>query len=217
MQRFFLWVAILGCGFLLNACNSNYTQKPRGYFEISFPDNGPYKLFEQAGYPYTFEYPVYANIVKDSTYFAETQENQYWVNVDFPNYDCKFYLSYNPVGGMATYKVIDKSTGKYRDSLARNSYDKLLKDAFDLSAKHVLKATGKEETVLSNPQGIRGILFKIDGDAASPIQFFLTDTVKHFLRGSLYYDSSPNEDSTRPVTDFLYRDLQHLVNSFKWK
>jgi gliding motility-associated lipoprotein GldD len=208
---------LLGTGAFLFSCNSDFTPKPRGFFEINLPEQGRYQPFEKAGFPYTFEYPSYAQIVQDSTFFAETQDGKYWVNVDFPQFKCKFYLSYNPVGGLSTYKVQDKLTGKYKDSSARNTFDKLLKDAFDLTSKHVSKATGKQDSVLTNPQGIRGVLFRVEGDAASPLQFFMSDTTRHFLRGSVYYDSSPNADSTQPVTDFLFRDLQHLINTLRWK
>ena len=65
------------------ACNSTYTPKRKGYFRIDVPKH-EYKVFDQAGYPYTFEYPVYANIIKDTTFFEDKPENPYWINIDIP-------------------------------------------------------------------------------------------------------------------------------------
>ena len=64
------------CGLLtmvLHSCNSTYTPKPKGYYKINFPEK-KYRLFEQAGYPYSFEYPVYAKVVKDSTFLVKQQK-----------------------------------------------------------------------------------------------------------------------------------------------
>ena len=55
------------------------------------------------------------------------------------------------------------------------------------------------------------------GNAATASQFYLTDSVHHFLRGALYFDAAPNEDSLKPVNDFLLEDVRHMINSFKWK
>jgi len=57
----------------------------------------------------------------------------------------------------------------------------------------------------------------VGGNAATGKQFFVTDTAKHFLRGALYFDATPNEDSLNIVYDFLQQDMQHLINTVKWK
>ena len=68
------------------SCNTNYTvDKKRGYYKIDFPEK-QYKLFDQPGYPYSFEYPVYANVIKDTTFFDDKPENDWWINIDFPNF-----------------------------------------------------------------------------------------------------------------------------------
>jgi hypothetical protein len=79
------------------ACNSVYTPKPNGYFKIDFPEK-KYQLFDQPGYPYAFEYPVYAKVVKDSTFFGEATENEWWINVDFPQFNGRIYVSYKEIG-----------------------------------------------------------------------------------------------------------------------
>ena len=71
-------VGVLACTFYsLSSCNSEYVQKPRGFFEIKLPPK-KYQQFNQPDYPYTFEYPVYGNALKDSVFFEESAE-KYWM------------------------------------------------------------------------------------------------------------------------------------------
>src|SRR5215813_9208486 len=78
------------------ACNSNYTFKKRGYFKIDFPKK-EYRLFDQPGYPYSFEYPVYANVIRDSTFFGDATENPWWINIDVPQLAGRVYISYKEI------------------------------------------------------------------------------------------------------------------------
>jgi len=64
---------------------------------------------------------------------------------------------------------------------------------------------------------VSGMFFNVAGNAATAKQFFITDSVKHFLRGALYFDATPNEDSLGVVNDFLQVDMKHLINTLKWK
>ena len=178
------------------SCNSDYTIRQRGYFRIDLPEH-KYVSFDKPGYPYSFEYPVYSNIVKDSTYFESTPENPYWINIDFPSLNGKIYISYKDV--------------------EKNQFDKLVDDAFKLTYKHSTKATGIKDSLMHTPNGITGIFFKVGGNAATARQFFVTDSTKHFLRGALYFDSTPNADSLGIVNDFLEVDMKHLINTLMWK
>ena len=181
---------------LLVSCNGVFTPKRRGYFKIDFPRH-EYQTFDQQGFPYTFEYPVYAKIVRDSSFFDTAPENPYWINIDFPRFDARIYISYKAIGP--------------------NKFDKLREDAFKMTFKHTSKASSIDQTVIQTPNGIGGIYFNVGGNAATANQFFLTDTTKHFLRGALYFDTTPNEDSLGIVNQFLEKDMQHLINTFKWK
>jgi len=71
--------------------------RPKGYFKIDFPIH-QYRSFDQPGYPYAFEYPVYADIVRDSSFFEATPENPYWINIDFPRFNARIYVSYKKIG-----------------------------------------------------------------------------------------------------------------------
>ncbi|HKP32105.1 MAG TPA: hypothetical protein VJT83_05240 [Chitinophagaceae bacterium] len=184
-------VVLIVCG-----CNSDYVPKPRGYYKIDFPQH-QYRVFDQPGYPYKFEYPVYATVVKDSTFFEDKPVNDYWINVDFPRFNGKFYISYLDIG--------------------QSTFDKLKEDAYKMTYKHTVKASSIRDSVFVSPNGITGVFFYVGGNAATGRQFFLSDSVRHFLRGALYFDTTPNDDSLSIVNNFLEQDMRHLINTFQWK
>ena len=205
----------IACLLLLASCNSPYISKKRGYFNIDLPKRG-YQKFEQPGFPYSFEYPVYAQVVKDTTYFDANPENNYWINIDFPQFRGRVFLSYKMVGGQALYKV-KQPDGKYKDSLGTNIFDKMVADAFTLTNKNDVVSNSIKDSLIHTPNGISGVFFKVSGNAATAKQFFLTDTIRNFIRGALYFDVTPNADSLKPVQDFLQADLEHIINTFRWK
>jgi gliding motility-associated lipoprotein GldD len=182
--------------FLMASCNSNYTAKPQGYFSIDFPKH-EYQTFNQPGYPYTFEYPVYAKVLKDSTFFGGTTENPWWINIDFPQFSGRIYVSYKEIG--------------------KNKFDTLIKHAYILTGKHSSKAYSIDDSLINTSNQVHGMFFSVGGDVATSNQFFLTDSTKHFLRGALYFDATPNADSLSIVNQFLLQDVKHLINTFKWR
>lgn len=195
MQILLSALMILGC-WILPACNSPFTPKPRGYFQITFPEK-KYQTFEMPGYPYSFEYPVYAKVLKDSTFFGETTENPWWINIDFPQFNGRIYVSYKEIG--------------------KNVYDTLIKHAYELTGKHTSMAYSIEDTAFVTPNQVHGVFFTVGGNVATANQFFITDSVKHFLRGALYFDATPNSDSLGIVNNFLLADMKHLVNTLRWR
>lgn len=191
----FYSIAIL---FLITSCNSNFTAKPQGYFKIDFPKH-EYQIFDQPGYPYSFEYPVYAQVIKDTSYFDKTPENPWWINVDFPQFSGRIYISYKEIG-----------IGKY-------NFDTLTKQTYMLTGKHSSKAYSIDDSLINTPNQIHGMFFSVGGDVATSNQFYLTDSTKHFLRGALYFDATPNADSLGIVNQFLIQDMKHMINTFKWR
>ncbi len=180
-----------------SACNTDFVQKDRGYFKIDLPQK-KYQTFDWPGFPYSFEYPVYANIIQDSLFFDEKAENPYWINIDFPQFDGRIHLSYKEIG--------------------KNKFDTLVNDAFTMSYKqHTARASAIQSQAFQTPNSVSGIFFILKGNAATANQFFATDTTKHFLRGALYFNAAPNEDSLRPVNNFLREDMQHMINTLRWK
>lgn len=197
MHRFYQISGVLLVFFILtNACNSPYTVKPSGYFRIALPSK-QYQTFNTAGYPYSFEYPSYAEVSKDSTFFGDETENPWWANISYPKFQARVYLSY-------------KELSKY-------DLQKLINDAYNLTNKHAVKANDIKDSLLSNEQNVQGIFFKVGGDVATTYQFFLTDSIKHFVRGALYFECTPNADSLQPVSDFLQKDIIRLIDTWQWK
>lgn len=193
-----LWSMVYGLltFILLSACNSSFTPKPNGYFKIDFPEKA-YRSFDTAGYPYAFEYPVYARVVKDSTFFGDATENPWWINIEFPQFNGRIYISYKEIGP--------------------NRFDTLVKHAFVLTGKHSAKAYSIDDSLIVTPNGISGMFFSVGGDVATANQFYLTDSTHHFLRGAMYFDATPNADSLGIVNAFILQDMRHLINSFRWK
>jgi len=181
--------------FIFSSCNSEYTPKPRGYFRIDFPTH-VYQVFNRPEFPYSFEYPVYGAVIRDTAFFGDKPENPYWINVDFPRFHARIYISYKQVAG---------------------DFDKLREDAYKMTYKHTYKASSIEDSLMSTPLGVHGIFFNVGGNAATAKQFFVSDSTRHFLRGALYFDTTPNADSLNIVNAFLQQDMNHLINTLQWK
>jgi gliding motility-associated lipoprotein GldD len=174
--------------FLL-ACGNNYTPRPRGYFRIDLPSKN-YEAYN-SGCPYTFEYPSYS--VTDTT----NQKEPCWLNIHYPSLGATIHLSYKEVNG---------------------NLQQLLEDTRTFVYKHTIKADAIKENLYSNSEkDVHGILYEIKGNAASAIQFYLTDSTEHFIRGALYFDARPNKDSLAPVIDFVHQDILHLIETTEWK
>jgi gliding motility-associated lipoprotein GldD len=210
-----LWLIYFLFAFLMISCNSNYTSKKEGYFKIDFPKK-VYTTFNDPAFPYSFEYPVYARIAKDSSYFNEGSNNPFSINIVFPSFNGTIFISYKNVGGTSVYKVKNPD-GSYRDSTGKNSFEKMVNDSYNLTYKNDIKAYSIEDSLMHTPNNITGVFFKLSGNVATAKQIFLSDTLHHFLRGALYFDATPNEDSLRPVNAFLQEDMKHLINTLKWK
>ena len=216
LNRSFILIIVLSvCCFVLADCNSPYVSKKRGYYSIDLPKR-QYQLFDQPGFPYSFEYPIYARIIQDTTYFDNNPENNYWRNIDFPQFNARIFLSYKKIGGHSLYKI-KQADGKYHDSLGINLFDKMVADAFTLTNKNDVVSSSINDSVMHTDNGVSGVFFKVGGNAATAKQFFLSDTTKNFIRGALYFNVTPNADSLKPVQDFLQKDMDHIINTFKWK
>lgn len=172
-------------------CNNNPTPKPMGYIRIDFPEKK--YISSDINAPFSFEYPVYGKIKNDTDKNAEP----YWYNIEFENYKGKIHLSYKPI---------------------RNNLAKYIEDTRKLAYKHTIKADAIEEKIIViDSNRVFGILYDIKGNTASSVQFFVTDSIRHFLRGSLYFSSQPNKDSLMPVINFFRSDVEHLIKTLKWK
>lgn len=191
---FFIITVMVALGF--TACNSRFTPKANGYPAIQLPQKN-YQSNAVQDLPYSFDIPMYAVVDKKVAYMGVNQPKAGWMNLQFPTLNATVYISYNPV--------------------QKDKLDVLVRDAYNFANNHSNKASFIEDSAFENPQGLRGVFFHLGGDVASPYQFFITDSSRHFLRGALYFDTTPNADSLAPVIDFLYQDLKQLVSTFRWK
>lgn len=188
----FFYFSLLGSVFtIFHSCNSTPIPKPRGYFRLEFPEKD-YKLLDST-LPYKFYYPVYGEIIPDAQVGAE----KYWINIDFPKYKARIHIS---------YKSVNKNINN------------LIEDVRTLAYKHTIKADAINEKTFSNPERkVYGTLYDIKGNAASSYQFYVTDSLKHFLRGALYFNVHPNKDSLSPAIDFFGKDMIYIIESVEWK
>jgi gliding motility-associated lipoprotein GldD len=189
-------IIVLGLSLLVVAsCNNNhdYAPKPRGYFRIVFPKKA-YQQYNESC-PFTFVYPKYAVIEPDRKPGAKPC----WLNMQFPQFNGTLHLSYEHI-------------------LSAKEFNALIEDAHKLSFKHTVKATGIDEGVISYPEKkVYGIYYTIDGNAASSVQFYLTDSTKNYIRGALYFNNVPRLDSIQPVLTFVKQDVDLMIKSFRWK
>ncbi len=188
----------IGFGFfvgllLLAGCEDEYTPKPRGFVRIDVPEPA-YEPAETPDCPYSFETAVYAAFVPDQ----RPNSDPCWFNIEYPQYKAKVHFSYKPVNGnLAQY----------------------LEDSRALTNKHISKASGIDEAlILKEESRVFGTVYSISGSqTASPLQFHLTDSVDHFLRGALYFNVSPNNDSLAPVINLVKADMLHLIETLNWR
>ncbi len=190
-------VLIILVAFFVFGCKEKYTPKPKAYFRIDFPKKTYHRL-NKDGFPYNFDIPDYSKIVHDSRNPAQP----YWINIVVPENKAVLHLSY--------YNL--KNT-KNRKELAE-----LMEESRRLAYKHSIKADAIDEQIFINPgRKVYGTIYRIKGNAASPFQFFLTDSTTNFLRGAFYINEVPNIDSLQPVIDFIEPDIIHLIETTNWK
>ncbi|WP_281323202.1 gliding motility lipoprotein GldD [Flavobacterium aestivum] len=122
--------------------------------------------------------------------------------------DCGFSISYPKMKATIylTYKPVN------------NNIKKLLKDAQKLTYEHVIKADDILEQPFINPNNkVYGMFYQVDGNAATNSQFYVTDSIKHFVTGSVYFYAKPNFDSIMPAASYIKNDMQRLMETMKWK
>lgn len=179
------------------SCRDVPVPKPKGYFRISLPLKEYVKFNDSAiksGLPLSFEYPVYGKVLL----MGNNPPEPGWFNIDFPAFKARIYLTYRDIKG----------------DLAD-----LIEQTYTMNVKnHITKADAIDEKIISDKQRrVFGVLYDLKGNTATSVQFYVTDSTKHYLRGSLYFNAEPNADSLAPVIEFFRDDIVHLVETLKWK
>ena len=174
------------------SCREISVPKPKGYFRIDLPEKSYVKYDTIC--PFVFEYPSYSKI----SYDTGNEGEPCWFNIEFPGYNAIIYITYKEIKG---------------------NFEQIMEDSYKLDVKnHTVKADAINETPWQNPEGdVYGILYDLKGNTASAVQFYVTDSLKHYLRGSLYFSVAPNSDSLAPVIDFFREDILHMIETFNWK
>lgn len=195
MKTIFQLLLIGTLASLLISCDDEddkiYSPKPRGYFRIELPAKS-YRSYDSIC-PYSFELPAYAHIEPDRHKGADPC----WLNIQFPRFKATVHLTYKDV---------------------HNNINEYLEDSRNFAVRHEIKATALDETVvIRDSSKVYGMVYDIAGNTASSVQFYLTDSTAHFLRGSLSFYCRPNSDSLKMIIDFIRQDIVQLVRTCKWK
>lgn len=189
---------LFGLFFLLiftNSCEPRddevSTPKPRAYLRMDLP-KASYIKFDTL-YPFSFEYSTISKVTPDRSKNTEP----YWINIEYPTLGATVYLS---------YKRIQNNFGKYK------------KDAIEFANKHIQQADDIVESDIYDPAiPITGKIFDIKGvNVACPYQFWVSDSSSKFVRGALYFNTKPNNDSLAPMISYVKNDILHLINTFSW-
>ena len=194
ISKFIIPLTVMVLAFVAFSCDrdTNYLPKPRGYFRIDLPEKAYTKVdtIER----YSFECPVYALVTPDP--YSPDEKN--WVNIEMPAFKGSIHLTHKPVDG---------NLGEY------------LEDVHTMVTKHLQKANGMRDSLIVNEDHhVYGLFIEMDGKGvATPMQFYLTDSTKNFVRGALYFNFKPDNDSMQPVINFIRQDIDHLIETFEWK
>ncbi|MDB4533292.1 gliding motility lipoprotein GldD [Vicingaceae bacterium] len=183
---------IFSISILLFSCGDDaFTPKPKGYFRIDLPKKEYTSINKDC--PFDFEIPNYSDLKPD----ANRPDKPCWFDINFNNLNASIYFSYIPL---------------------KDDLNEKLEDSRTLAFKHTVKAFDIEQQIINFPdKKVYGLVYSIEGNAASAYQFHLTDSTNHFVRGSLYFNNIPNQDSIQPVLEFVKEDITHIFETFVWK
>ena len=198
MYKSLIFFLLLGLSAVLISCHTDQSPKPAGYPRIHFPTDTGHYVYQPQDCPYTFELPDYMRVEKKEKFFEEDVSGNCWFNLICDTLNATIYLS---------YKELDQ----------RMSLLNLMEDAYRLTYKHTNKADYIQPRELDNGHGGVGLIYYVGGDAASNIQFFITDTTQHFVRGALYFYAHPNADSLQPVIRFMVDDIDRMLDGWRWQ
>ena len=177
------------CLLFIAGCGSDdpeYYPKPRGFMKLDFPDR-VYEMYN-GDCSYSFEIPEYFSVVDKPGGCNK--------DVIIDRFNAQLFLTYIPIDTNLDMSI------EYSRKLV---YD------------HSIKADEIQEAVVRQAENkVHGMKYNIVGNAASPYQFYLTDSTEHFLRGALYFNVAPNYDSLKPSLEYVLEDVDHLIETVQW-
>lgn len=196
MKRYAYIFCLLIFTFSVGCVDSVPTPKPRAYPKIEFPLRA-YTSFNSEDCPFTFEHPTYAT-VELSEGRENNEKEKCWYDIHYTKFNAKLHLSY--------FQIKDDA-----------HFSKLLKDAFVIADKINIRSNYMDELKVQNEYGVGGLVMEFSGPAASPMQFFLTDSTQNFIKAALYFNSKVIPDSIAPIAEFVKGDVAQTINSFQFK
>jgi len=185
---------------LLVSCTGDniYSPKPRMYPRVIFPEK-QLKEFKVPSCDFNFVTADYFSVVQDEYFYDEETQHPCWFDLEASIFNAAIHCSYFPLS-------------------TRAELDELINDAFKVTNRHNVKAAYIEDLIIDRSEAnVHGLLFNVEGPVASPLQFYLTDSVQHFFRASLYFNSKVDPDSTAVVLDYVRSDINEMIGSWKWK
>ena len=172
------------------SCKKSFVPKPTAYLALSFP-KPEYRVYKSASCPYYFEYASTAKLKN-----ANNLTSEHWYTVTYPHIKGAIHLSYYPV---------------------KNHLRDLIRDAQNLTQQHVVKADEiSYHPYIDTIHKVYGMLYQVKGNAASNVQFYVTDSVSHFITAAVYIKNRPDYDSLLPAIKYLENDARHLIETLRW-
>ncbi|HEY0742249.1 MAG TPA: gliding motility lipoprotein GldD [Chryseosolibacter sp.] len=178
---------------LLTGCEKNYLPKPIGYNRLELPDPEYVRLPDSL--PYSFEISKHARLLDDTSAINE----RYWIEIYYPLLKSNVHVTYKRIGN--NQKLLKE----------------FLDDAYTLTAKHQIKASGINEIITKTGKGQTAVIAELEGEVPSQFQFTITDSTKNFLRGALYFNTKVHNDSLAPAIEYMKKDIMHMINTFEWR
>jgi gliding motility-associated lipoprotein GldD len=174
-------------GFLAVSCAQQTLPKPSGELRLEYPQPRYQEFTSPCNFG--FEYSDFATI--------ENSKNSCWYYIYYPKMKAKVFVTYFPI---------------------KNDFDLHVKESEKMVYEHTIKASAIDTKSFNFPERkVFGNFYELTGPSASNLQFFVTDSAKHYVTANLYFNTRPKPDSLAPAIDYIKKDLMHLVETFKWK
>jgi len=178
----------------LSACgDTTYLPKPKGYNRIDLPPHEYVSLPDT--FPYSFEYSKAATVQKHNSWVSE----RYWIDLKYQDMGASLQITYKPV--------------KHKDALV----EEYMSESYKLTNQHNVKAYAIEEKIIELPNGDFASYTELEGEVPTQLQFHVSDSTNHFIRGALYFETATANDSLAPVIKYIKEDALHLLMTLKWK
>jgi gliding motility-associated lipoprotein GldD len=173
--------------FLLNSCGDEAVVKPASQLSLEYPVQ-EYSV-QELDCPFTFAKNEAATMIS---------KKNCGINISYPQMKATVYLTYQQI--------------------QEDNLEAMLLDAQKLAYGHNIKADEIfEQPRVDTVNNVFGMLYIINGEAASQSQFYVTDSLKHFVSGALYFETKPNFDSIYPAVVYLRDDIRKIMETISWK